>query len=47
MTLFLKNEVCIKTNCKQIVMMKQKLPLAKYLSHGIWAIVTHENLHLH
>ena len=27
-------------------MMKQKLPLAKYLSHGIWAIVTHENLQL-
>ena len=26
--------------------MKQKLPLAKYLSHGIWAIVTHENLQL-
>ena len=46
MTLFLKNEVDIKCNCKQTVIMKQKLPLAKYLSHGIWAIVTHENLQL-
>ena len=46
MTLFLKNEVGIKSNCKQTVMMKQKLPLAKYLSHGIWDIVTHENLQL-
>ena len=46
MTLFFKNEVDIKSNCKQTVIMKQKLTLAKYLSHGIWAIVTHESLQL-
>ena len=27
-------------------MIKQELPLAKFLSHGIWAIVTDENLQL-
>ena len=46
MTLLFKNEVDIKSNCKQTVIMKQKLSLAKYLSHGIWAIVPHESLQL-
>lgn len=44
MALFMKVEVDIKRFCKQTVMLNQKLPLAMYLSSGIWLVGTNENL---
>lgn len=42
--LFMKVQSDVKRLCKQTVVLNQKLPLARYLSSGIWLIVTHENL---
>lgn len=44
MALFMKAQNDIKRFCKQTVVLNQKLPWAKYLSSGIWLIVTNENL---
>ena len=38
--LFRRNAHDIKTFCKQIVILDQKLPTTKYLSYGIWIVVT-------
>ena len=42
--LFSQNEADIKRLCEQSVMLNQKLPLAMYLSNGIWTIITNEHL---
>ena len=44
MALFMKIETDIKRFCKQTVILNQRLPFAKYLSSGIWLVVTNENL---
>ena len=44
--LFIKDQCDVKRLCKQTVVLNQKLPLARYLSSGIWLIVTNENLKL-
>ena len=44
MALFMKIETDIKRFCKQTVVLNQRLPFAKYLSSGIWLVVTNENL---
>ena len=44
MALFMHVEVDVRKFCKQTVVLHQKLPLAKYLSSGIWLVVTNENL---
>ena len=44
MALFMKIETGIKRFCKQTVVLNQRLPFAKYLSSGIWLVVTNENL---
>ena len=38
--LFMQNQRDIKTFCKQIVILDQKLHLTSYLSYGLWIIVT-------
>ena len=38
--LFRQNANDIKTFCKQMVVLNQKLPTTKYLSYGIWIVVT-------
>ena len=38
--LFRRNAHDIKNFCKQKVILDQKLPTTKYLSHGIWIVVT-------
>ena len=38
--LFRQNAHDIKTFCKQMVVLDQKLPTTKYLSYGIWIVVT-------
>ena len=42
--LFMKDQSDVKRFCKQTVVLNQKLPLVRYLSSGIWLIVTNENL---
>ena len=42
--LFRQNAHDIKTFCKQMVVLDQKLPTTKYLSHGIWIVVTDKPL---
>ena len=42
--LFRQNAHDIKTFCKQMVVLDQKLPTTKYLSCGIWIIVTDKPL---
>lgn len=44
MALFLQSETDVKRFCKQTVVLHQKLPSAKYLSSGIWIVVTNEKL---
>ena len=44
MALFMKDQSDVKRFCKQIVVLNRKLPLARYLTSGIWLIVTNENL---
>ena len=44
MALFMQNQRDIKTLCKQSVVLDQKLPITKYLSFGIWIIITEEPL---
>lgn len=44
MALFMKVKADIKRFCKQSVVLNQRLPLAKYLSSGIWLVVTNEKL---
>ena len=43
-TLFRQNTHDIKTFCKQMVVLDQKLPMTKYLSYGIWIVVTNKPL---
>ena len=38
--LFMQNQHDIKTFCKQMVVLDQKLPLTSYLSYGLWIVVT-------
>ena len=38
--LFMQNQRDIKTFCKQMVILDQKLPLTRYLSYGLWIVVT-------
>ena len=38
--LFRMNAHAITTVCKQMVVLDQKLPTTKYLSYGIWIVVT-------
>ena len=38
--LFMQNQREIKTFCKQMVILDQKLPLTSYLSYGLWIVVT-------
>ena len=38
--LFMQNQHDIKTLCKQMVILDQKLPLTSYLSYGLWIVVT-------
>ena len=38
--LFMQNQLDIKTFCKQMVILDQKLPLTSYLSYGLWIVVT-------
>ena len=38
--LFMQNQRDIKTFCKQMVILDQKLPLTSYLSYGLWIVVT-------
>ena len=40
MALFMQNQCDIKTLCKQSIVLDQKLPITKYLSFGIWVIIT-------
>ena len=42
--LFKQNTHDIKTFCKQMVVLDQKLPMTKYLSYGIWIVVTNKPL---
>lgn len=42
--LFRQNTHDIKTFCKQMVVLDQKLPMTKYLSYGIWIVVTNKPL---
>ena len=42
--LFRQNAHDIKTFCKQMVVLDQKLPTTKYLSYGIWIVVTDKPL---
>ena len=42
--LFRQNAYDIKTFCKQMVVLDQKLPTSKYLSYGIWIVVTDKPL---
>ena len=42
--LFMKDQSDVKRFCKQILVLNRKLPLARYLTSGIWLIVTNENL---
>ena len=42
--LFRQNAHDIKTFCKQMVVLNQKLPTTKYLSYGIWIVVTNKPL---
>ena len=44
MALFMQNQRDIKTLCKQSVVLDQKPPITKYLSVGIWIIITEEPL---
>ena len=46
MALFMKNEDDIKGFCKQTVILNVNLPFAKYLSDGIWIVVTNKVLHI-
>ena len=38
--LFMQNQRDIKTFCKQMIILDQKLPLTSYLSYGLWIVVT-------
>ena len=38
--LFMQNQRDIKTFCKQMVILDQKLPVTSYLSYGLWIVVT-------
>ena len=38
--LFMQNQRDIKTFCKRMVVLDQKLPLTSYLSYGLWIVVT-------
>ena len=42
--LFKQNTQDIKTFCKQMVVLDQKLPMTKYLSYGIWIVVANKPL---
>lgn len=42
--LFMQNAHDIKTFCKQMVVLDEKLPTTKYLSFGIWIVVTDKPL---
>ena len=42
--LFRQNTHDIKTFCRQMVVLDQKLPMTKYLSNGIWIVVTNKPL---
>lgn len=42
--LFRRNTRDIKTFCKQMVVLDQKLPMTRYLSYGIWIVVTNKPL---
>ena len=44
MALFMQNQRDIKTLCKQSIVLDKKLPITKYLSFGIWIIITEEPL---
>ena len=36
----MQNQRNIREFCKQIVVLNQKLPLTRYLSYGLWIVVT-------
>ena len=42
--LFRQNAHDIKTFCKQMIILEQKLPSTKYLAYGIWSVVTDKPL---
>lgn len=42
--LFMKNVHDIKTFCKQVVVLGEILPTTKYLSHGVWIIISNKPL---
>ena len=42
--LFMQNTRDIKTLCKQVIVLKEKLPATKYLSYGVWIVVTNKPL---
>lgn len=44
MALFLQNVGDIKTYCKQMIVLNYKLPTTKYLSCGLWIVVTNKPL---
>ena len=44
MALFMQARDDIKQLCKQTVILNQKLPMIKYLSSGVWIVMTNTNL---
>ena len=42
--LFMQNTRDIKTLCKQMIVLNEKLPTTRYLSYGTWIIVTKKPL---
>ena len=42
--LFMQNARDIKTLCKQVIVLNEKLPATKYLSHGVWIVITNKPL---
>ena len=44
MALFMQARDDIKQLCKQTVILNQKLPMTKYLSSGIWIVMTNIEL---
>ena len=39
----MQNTNDIKTLCKQMIVLDQKLPISKYLSYGVWIVVTNKS----
>ena len=44
MALFVQARDDIKQLCKQTVILNQKLPMTKYLSYGVWIVMTNTDL---